>query len=112
MSRTLCLDGLPSWMTSSQLHLLCLMHGQTMSAQVITDSEGRSLQFGIVKMASEEDARELIVALDGTDQLDGTDRTIYVAKMPEPYRTSPHRILVASHHSEQYPQAELVADPH
>ena len=112
MSRTLCLDGLPSWMTSSQLHLLCLMHGQTISAHVITDTEGRSLQFGIVEMATEEDAREVIVALDGTDRLDGTSRTVYVAKMPGPYSTAPNRSLIESHHSEEYPQAELVVSPH
>ena len=70
MSHTLCLDGLPPWMTSAQLNLLCLLYGQTISAQVIPDRNGRSLQFGVVEMATEEDARQVITALDGTDELD------------------------------------------
>ena len=81
MSHTLCLDGLPPWMTSAQLNLLCLLYGQTISAQVIPDRNGRSLQFGVVEMATEEDARQVITALDGTDELDATNRIIYVAKI-------------------------------
>jgi hypothetical protein len=81
MSHTLCVDGLPPWITSGQLNLLCLLYGQTISAEVITDREGRSLQFGLVEMATEEDARQVITALDGTDELDATSRIVYVAKI-------------------------------
>lgn len=101
MTHTLCLDGLPSWMTSSQLHLLCQIHGHATSAQVLTDTEGRSLQFGIVEMASEDDAREVIVALDGTDELDGTSSIVYVARITRQDSTA------AEHPTSEYRHEEL-----
>ena len=100
MSHTLCLDGLPSWMTSSQLHLLCIFYGHTISAQIITDTEGRSLQFGIAEMASEEDARQVVMALDGMDELDGTSRLVYVAQMPRQEGTGSEPHTSESRHGE------------
>lgn len=90
MSHTLCLDGLPPWMATGQLHLLCLLYGHTMSAQVMTDSKGRSLQFGIAEMASAEDARQVLMALDGTDGLDGTSRIVYVAQISASTASEPY----------------------
>ena len=100
MTDTLWLDGLPPWMTSLQLHLLCQIHGHTISAEVITDSDGKSLQFGTAEMASEEEAREGIVALDGTDELDGTSRIVYVARIGSQDGTAAKHRTIEHRHEE------------
>lgn len=100
MSHALCLDGLPLWMTSSQLHLLCELYGHTTSAEVITDIAGRSLQFGIAEMASQDDAREVIAALDGTDELDGTSRIVYVARISKQDDTAAEHLTPECRHDE------------
>ena len=46
-------------------------HGEVVSANVVTDRDtGRSRGFGFVEMATDEDARKAIQALDG-QELDG-----------------------------------------
>jgi cobalamin biosynthesis protein CbiD len=88
-------------MTSSQLNLLCQIHGKTVSAEVVTDAHGRSLEFGIAEMESEEDAREVIVALDGTDELDGTSRILYVARISQQDGPTAHTRTSEHHHQHE-----------
>ena len=58
--------------------------------------------FGIAEMASEEDARQVVMALDGTDDLDGTSRIVYVAHISQQDGT------VSEDHSSESRHGELV----
>ena len=71
--------------TDNELRNAFSAFGEVQSAKVITDREsGRSKGFGFVEMASDDDARQAIEALDGSD-LDG--RTIKVNEArPRPSR--------------------------
>jgi len=71
--------------TDTELHDAFAAYGEVQSAKVITDREsGRSKGFGFVEMASDEEGRKAIEALDGTD-LGG--RTIRVNEArPRPSR--------------------------
>ena len=53
-------------------------------------------------MASEEDARQVVMALDGTDDLDGTSRIVYVAHISQQDGT------VSEDHSSESRHGELV----
>ena len=59
--------------------------------------------FGIAEMASEEDARrQVVMALDGTDDLDETSRIVYVAHISQQDGT------VSEDHSSESRHGELV----
>lgn len=65
---------------SSQLERLFAEHGQVTRAQVVTDRDtGRSRGFGFVEMASSDEARRAIEALDGRD-VGGRQLTVNIAK--------------------------------
>ena len=80
MSNNLYVGNLTFNTTSADLEALFAEHGQVTKAQVITDRDtGRSRGFGFVEMASDEDARKAIGALNGRN-VDGRDLTVNVAK--------------------------------
>jgi RNA recognition motif-containing protein len=65
---------------SAQLERLFAEHGQVTKAQVVTDRDtGRSRGFGFVEMASSDDARKAIDAIDGRD-LGGRSLKVNIAK--------------------------------
>lgn len=68
MHRTLCLDGLPSWMISAQLRDLCAPYGTVQTARVVCDAYGASMNYGFVQMATVEDAEEVMQSLNGCDR--------------------------------------------
>jgi RNA recognition motif-containing protein len=76
MSNKLYVGGLPYSVTEGQLEEIFSKHGSVLSAHVISDKyNGRSRGFGFVEMASSEEAKKAIEALNGTD-LEG--RTLIV----------------------------------
>ena len=81
MEKTLCVDGLPSWMTSVQLKELCAPYGRVESARVVCDAYGVSMSYGFVQMETAEEAEGVVQGLDGCDRFGAL---IYVA------RTYPH----------------------
>ena len=70
--------------TGSDLEQLCGAHGTVQSAEVIADRDtGRSKGFGFVQMASDDEAKAVITALNG-QQHDGRALTVNEAKPMEP----------------------------
>ncbi len=66
--------------TSADLHTLFAQHGGVIEAQVVTDRQsGKSRGFGFVEMATPDDAKAAISALDGHN-VDGRDITVAIAK--------------------------------
>ena len=87
MGSKLYVGGLPYAATESQLTTLFAAHGTVESARVITDKfTGQSRGFGFVEMATQEEGKAAITALNGT-QMDGRPLTVNEAKPQEP-RTS------------------------
>jgi len=69
--------------TSSELEQLFGQHGTVQSAEVIQDRDtGRSKGFGFVQMASDDEAKAAIAALNGQQQ-DGRALTVNEAKPRE-----------------------------
>ena len=69
--------------TSSDLEQMCGAHGTVQSAEVIQDRDtGRSKGFGFVQMASDDEAKAAIAALNGQQQ-DGRALTVNEAKPRE-----------------------------
>ncbi len=80
MTTNLYVGNLSFTTTTSDLETLFGKHGQVTRAQVVSDRDtNRSRGFGFVEMASAEDARKAIDALDGSDQ-DGRRIKVNVAK--------------------------------
>ncbi|HEX9642945.1 MAG TPA: RNA-binding protein [Acidimicrobiia bacterium] len=80
MSSKLYVGNLTFNTTSDDLKRLFAQHGEVRSAQVITDRDsGRSRGFGFVEMATSEEAKSAISALNGRD-LDGRQLTVNEAK--------------------------------
>ena len=77
MDMTLCLDGLPTWMTSTQVAELCAPYGSVQSARVVYDAYGASMNYGFVQMATLEAAEGVVQALDGCDRFGSL---LYVAR--------------------------------
>ena len=77
MDKTLCVDGLPSRITSAQLADLCAPYGQVQSARVVCDAYGASMNYGFVQMATVDDAEEVVQALNGCDRFGAL---LYVAR--------------------------------
>ena len=66
--------------TTADLTTLFALHGDVKKAQVVTDVHtGRSRGFGFVEMATPDEAKSAISALDGHD-VDGRDITVAIAK--------------------------------
>src|SRR5262245_1807518 len=84
MGSKLYVGGLPYAATESQLTALFASHGTVESARVITDKfTGQSRGFGFVEMATPEEAKAAITALNGS-QMDGRSLTVNEAKPQEP----------------------------
>jgi RNA recognition motif-containing protein len=84
MGSKLYVGGLPYAATESQLTSLFAAHGTVESARVITDKfTGQSRGFGFVEMATQEEGKAAITALNGT-QMDGRPLTVNEAKPQEP----------------------------
>ena len=84
MGSKLYVGGLPYAATESQLTTLFAAHGTVESARVITDKfTGQSRGFGFVEMATQEEAKAAIAALNGS-QMDGRPLTVHEAKPQEP----------------------------
>jgi cold-inducible RNA-binding protein len=70
--------------TDASLEEFFASAGQVVSAKVIMDRDsGRSKGFGFVEMASDEDAKAAIAALDGKE-LDGRQIAVNEARPQEP----------------------------
>ncbi len=66
--------------TSADLQALFGQQGEVKSVEVVTDlHSGRSRGFGFVEMATPDDAKTAIGALDGHN-IDGRDITVAIAK--------------------------------
>src|SRR5437868_12265480 len=84
MGSKIYVGGLPFAATESQLTSLFATHGTVESARVITDKfTGQSRGFGFVEMATAEEAKAAITALNGS-QMDGRSLTVNEAKPQEP----------------------------
>ena len=80
MSSNIYVGNLTFNTTSDDLERLFAAHGEVTRAQVISDREtGRSRGFGFVEMASADEAKAAIDALNGSN-VDGRDLTVNVAK--------------------------------
>lgn len=80
MSSNIYVGNLTFNTTSDDLERLFAAHGEVTRAQVISDREtGRSRGFGFVEMASADEAKTAIDALNGSN-VDGRDLTVNVAK--------------------------------
>jgi len=83
MGSKIYVGGLPYATAEPQLNELFAAHGTVESARVITDKfTGQSRGFGFVEMATTEEAKRAIDALNGT-QLDGRTLTVNEAKPQE-----------------------------
>ena len=80
MSSNIYVGNLTFNTTSDDLERLFAAHGEVTRAQVISDREtGRSRGFGFVEMASADEAKAAIDALNGSN-VDGRDLTVNVAR--------------------------------
>lgn len=84
MGSKIYVGGLPYSATEQQLTELFATHGAVESARVITDKfTGQSRGFGFVEMASAEEAKRAIEALNAT-QMGGRTLTVNEARPQEP----------------------------
>src|SRR3990172_2358512 len=83
MANKLYVGGLPYSVTEGQLEEIFSKHGSVLSAHVISDKfSGKSRGFGFVEMASSEEAKRAIEALNGTD-LEGRTLVVNEARPQE-----------------------------
>ena len=86
MGSKIYVGGLPYSTTEQQLSDLFATHGSVASARIITDKfTGQSRGFGFVEMASEDEAKTAINALNGT-QFGGRTLTVNEAR-PQEHRS-------------------------
>lgn len=84
MGSKIYVGGLPYSTTEQELSDLFAAHGTVQSARIITDKfTGKSRGFGFVEMATEEDAKKAIAALNAT-QMGGRTLTVNEARPQEP----------------------------
>ncbi|MFS8119960.1 MAG: RNA recognition motif domain-containing protein [Microcoleus sp.] len=68
MAFKLFVGGLPFSTTDDELRELFAVHGEVVSARVVTDREtGRSRGFGFVEMADETAGKAALAAVNGSD---------------------------------------------
>lgn len=83
MGKKLYVGNLSYSVRDSDLEDLFAAHGEVQSAQVIMDRDsGRSKGFGFVEMASDQEARAAISALNGKE-MDGRTLTVNEARPRE-----------------------------
>ena len=84
MGSKIYVGGLPYSATEQQLSTLFAAHGAVQSARIIMDKmTGKSKGFGFVEMATDEEAKAAITALNAT-QMDGRTLTVNEARPQEP----------------------------
>jgi RNA recognition motif-containing protein len=84
MGSKIYVGGLPYSATEQQLNDLFAPYGTVESVRVITDKfTGQSRGFGFVEMATAEEAKKAIEALNAT-QMEGRTLTVNEAKPQEP----------------------------
>ena len=84
MGSKIYVGGLPYSATEQQLSDLFAPHGTVESVRGITDKfTGQSRGFGFVEMATDEEAKKAIAALNAT-QMDGRTLTVNEARPQEP----------------------------
>jgi RNA recognition motif-containing protein len=84
MGSKVYVGGLPYSTTDQQLNDLFAQHGNVTSARIITDKfTGQSRGFGFVEMATDDEAKNAITALNGT-QFGGRTLTVNEARPQEP----------------------------
>jgi RNA recognition motif-containing protein len=80
MGKKLYVGNLPYSVTEAELQRVFSEHGSVQSAQVIMDRDtGRSKGFGFVEMASDQEAKTAIDAMDG-HEMDGRNLTVNEAR--------------------------------
>jgi RNA recognition motif-containing protein len=65
MAVLLIVDGLSSRVTDHELRILFEQFGTVLSARVVRDGGGQSLNFGFVDMQSPEQAQQAVAQLNG-----------------------------------------------
>ena len=84
MGSKIYVGGLPYSTTEQELSQLFSAHGAVQSARIIMDKfTGNSRGFGFVEMATDEEAKAAITALNAT-QLGGRTLTVNEARPQEP----------------------------
>ena len=84
MGSKVYVGGLAYSTTDQQLNDLFAQHGSVTSARIITDKfTGQSRGFGFVEMATDDEAKNAITALNGT-QFGGRTLTVNEARPQEP----------------------------
>jgi len=84
MGSKIYVGGLPYSTTEEELSQLFSAHGAVQSARIIMDKfTGKSRGFGFVEMATDEEAKAAITALNAT-QLGGRTLTVNEARPQEP----------------------------
>ncbi len=84
MGSKIYVGGLPYSATEQELNTLFGAHGAVQSARIITDKfTGKSKGFGFVEMATDEEAKAAIAALNAT-QMGGRTLTVNEARPQEP----------------------------
>lgn len=84
MGKKLFVGNLGYEVSSSDLEKMFSEHGTVQSAEVISDrASGRSKGFGFVEMATDEEARAAMEALNGVEH-GGRALTVNEARPPEP----------------------------
>jgi len=63
MEKTVCIDGLPRWVSETHLRELCRVYGNVVSARVVKDAYGVSMGYAFVQMESIQMAEKLIAGL-------------------------------------------------
>jgi RNA recognition motif-containing protein len=64
MDKTLCVDGLPEWVTEEDLRELCQAQGHVVTALIARDAEGLSMGYGFIEMATHIAAEGVVAAID------------------------------------------------
>ncbi|MER3422848.1 MAG: hypothetical protein C4293_06075 [Nitrospiraceae bacterium] len=77
MDKTICIDGLPFWVTDGHVREPCQAHGQIVSVRVVKDAYGTSLGYAFVEMATRQEAEDVVIRLD---QNQAFGQPIYVAR--------------------------------
>jgi RNA recognition motif-containing protein len=60
MEKTVCIEGLPRWVSETHLRELCQVYGDVISARVVKDPFGISMGYAFVQMGSVQSAEKLI----------------------------------------------------
>lgn len=68
MATTLCVSGLPHWVSAAHLENLCERYGPVVTARVVKDADGLPMGYGFVEMKAVENVSNALDALNRSDQ--------------------------------------------